>query len=400
MNLRRLRRLFARISASASASRTKGVLALANAGDTQSHAQELVADKLAQLPKHSRPTSAVFWHRQSHARAFDAAGELTSTLVLHWIGARECVAAALTEALASETDVTLVLAKHDEVAFAIKPKSVAKREKAAPASASAKAKKAKTSAKAAAPKTARTGAIDASALQVSKLDDGPESQALLLRALREGDGLAALAALVVLMRFALQRDEREATKRRKAGTEAAYYAELADRPGLFSANALDALAGNVRAACEALEEKSELALRLALRQAQKVAHPELPRMLDAAQVAAPWRARRLLAELGELPGATRALLHARISALVGDESVDVVSAACRSLGALEGTSEAAVMVNVLLRDVAAPKVRDWIFWTLAHSTLSPAERAKARPLAARPVFAEHEHRERFSKATR
>lgn len=404
MNLRKLRRLFATISESVAVKGTEGVLALANAGTTQSHAHELVAERLGQVPKASRPTTAVFWHRQSHVRAFDAEGELASPLVLHWIGERARVAAALTEAFAGEADVTLTLATRDEIAFALAPAAATAKSKgtkrakgtqegAEPAPALEKPKKEKA-------KPESSGALDASALQVSKLKDTPESHALLVRALREGDGRAALLALRVLMRFAQQRDEKEATKRRKAGTEATYYAELEQRAGPFSPEAVDALLGNARAVCEAVDAKSELALRLALWQAQKVAHPGLPGMLDAAQVASPWWARRALAELGNRPGATRGLLHARISALVGDESVDVVSATCKGLGALEGTSEAAVMIDLLARDVAAPAVRDWLFWSLAHSALSPAERALARPLAARPAFATHEHRPQFLKTTR
>jgi hypothetical protein len=46
-----------------------------------------------------------------------------------------------------------------------------------------------------------------------------------------------------------------------------------------------------------------------------------------------------------------------------------------------------------------PDVRDWLFWSLAHTTLSPAECVKARPLADLPVFAKNEHRARFLKTT-
>ena len=412
MNLRKLRRVFGKLSESVTIEGRKGVLALANVGDTQSHAQEILAEKLAELPKASRPTCAVFWHHQSHARAFDAEGELVAKLVLHWVGARTHIAAALTTAFANEADVKLTLASRDELAFAIVPKAV-KSAKSAKSANGAK-KTGKSGSPATAPKERKKGAktsngqdaaasssakFDGASFQVSKLKDAPETHALLVRGLREGDGRAALAALVVLMRFAQQRDDKEAAKRRKAGTEAAFYAELDQRPGLFSEEAIEALLGNARAVCEALEEKNELALRLAVRQAMKVAHRLLAPMLEAAQAASPWRTRRVLAELGQLPGATLEVLHGRLSALLGDETTDVVSTACKSLAVLERTSQAAVMIELLLRDAARPRVRDWLFWSLAHSPLSPAERAKARPLAARPAFAANEHRLRFLKTT-
>ena len=399
MNLRKLRRVFAKISESVTTEGRKGVLALANVGDTQSHGQELVAEKLAQVPKESRPTSAVFWHRQSHARAFDAEGELQAKLVLHWIGARTRIAAALTEAFANEPEVKLTLAAHDELAFAIAPVASARAAAVTEKKAETKPKKAaKVPAVSSSPR-ASAPAFDVSKLQVSKLKDTPETHAMLVRAVREGEGRAALAALVVLMRFALKRDEKEDAKRRKAGTETAYYAELAQRPGLFAPEVVDALVANAEAVCEALEEKDELSLRLALRQAQKAAHPGLRGLFDTVKAASPWRTRRLLAELGSHPGATRELLHARLSALAADENINVVSEVCRSLGAFEGTSEAAIMIRLLEGELVVSAVRDWLFWSLAHSTLSSAERAKARPLADLPVFAKNEHRERFLETT-
>ncbi len=405
MNVRTLRRLFAKLSESAASEGTDGLLALANVGDTQSHAHEVVAEKLAALPKASRPKNAVFWHHQSHARAFDADGELVAPLALHWIGSRARIGAALEAVLGDAADVTLSAASSDRVAFALVPrKTKASRATTAEemaAATEAAAPKRPPKAQAARSTAASTAAatLDASRIQVSKLADTPETEARLVQTIASGDGRAVLASLQVLLRFAQQRDEKEATKRRKAGTESAFYEELGARPGPFPPAALDALAGNVTPAAALVDDKTELAFRIALRQALKGQHPRLGVMLDAALSASSWRTRRAVAELGSYPGAAPSVLSRRLEALLSDGSTDVVSAACRSLAALAGTSESLVMIELLLRDEVDPTVRAWLFWSLAHTELSPAERVKARPLAARPAFATNEHLAQFRRAT-
>lgn len=375
MNLKTLRSLFNRLSRDAVRVGPSGVLALANTGTTQSHAHELIEAKRLALAEENRPRNAVFWHRQSHARAFDADGELVQPLYLHWIGDRVLIASALANLLEG-ADVRLVPADRDEVAFVIEPlaaspgSSPSKPAKAKPA----KGKPAKATSESAKPER----------FLVTQLKDTPETETLLIDAVRTRDGASALDALQALVRFSQVREDKLVARHRKAGTLDAFYAELASKPGPYPPQVIDALAENVARVAEAVTEMRESAFSLALHQARRAAHPALADMLDVTAAAPSWRARRVVAQQCARDTAGSEIVLPRLEKLALDPELNVVSEAARSLAKVRGDSLPKVWLDLLDAGRLAPPVRSYALRDLVYSELGEAERVRARRYVSDP----------------
>jgi len=258
VNFKTLRTLFHQLARDAVRLGPRGVLALPNTGTTQSHAEELAEAKRRAIAEENRPTSVVFWHRQSHARAFDAGGELVRPLYLHWSGERAHIASALASLLAG-ADVRLVPATHDEAAFVIEPLAVS--TEASSTEVTPPMPDALTVAKRPAKRAATEGSAAAApaSFQVSRLKDTPETEAMLIDAVRTQDGASALDALQVPLRLGQAREEKLSPRHRKAGTLETFYAELATKPGPYPPGAVDALATSAARLAGAVTEGRESA---------------------------------------------------------------------------------------------------------------------------------------------
>lgn len=78
------------------AARNKGkLIALANVGQTRINGWDQVFEELHERKLSKTTASALFWHGQEHARAFDPSGKLVEPLVLYWAGDKALLAAAL-----------------------------------------------------------------------------------------------------------------------------------------------------------------------------------------------------------------------------------------------------------------------------------------------------------------
>ncbi len=396
MNLKTLRTLFNRLARDAARLGPRGVLALPNTGTTQSHALELAEAKRLAIAEEHRPTSVVFWHRQSHAQAFDGAGELVRPLHLHWSGERAHIANALANLL-DGADVRLIPASRDEAAFVIEPLGVssdlstieATPTPDAPTSAKRPAKRAPTEGPAAA---------SPDSFQISRLKDTPETEAMLIDALGTRDGASALDALQVLLRFGQAREEKLIARHRKAGTVDAFYVELAAKPGPYPPAAVDAIAANAARVADAVTEGRELAFVVALIQARRAAHPALAEMLASSAAASSWRARRAVAKQCQSDAVAGEVVAPRLEALVEDAEVEVASQAIRSLAALRGVSLATLWLDALDAGRLANVVRRHALRDLAYSTLAEAERVRARRYGKDPDL-RGEHIDAFQRAT-
>lgn len=397
MNFKTLRNLFHQLARDAVRLGPHGVLALPNTGTTQSHARELAETKLLGIAEENRPTNVVFWHRQSHARAFDAGGELVRPLYLHWSGERAHIASALASLLRG-ADVRLVPATRDEAAFVIEPLSIA--TDASIPEATPPRPDALRLAKRPTKRAPTEGSAPASParFQISRLKDTPETEAMLVDAVRTHDGASALDALQVLLRFGQAREEKLIARHRKAGTLDAFYAELAGKPGPYPPAAIDALVTNAARVADAVSEGRESAFLVALTQARRGAHPALPALLAASAAASPWRARRAVALQCESDTVGGEVVTPWLEALVSDAEVTVASQAIRSLASLRGVSLATHWLDALDAGRLAERVRRHALRDLAFSTLDDAERVRARHYAKDPDLSV-EDVEAFQRAT-
>ncbi len=84
---------------------------------TQSAGHEDAAEKAHKRKLATGAYSYVFWHKQSHERAFDKEGNLVAPLLLHWGGDYETVRAAL----ANAPEGLAIEARGEESAFEVRP---------------------------------------------------------------------------------------------------------------------------------------------------------------------------------------------------------------------------------------------------------------------------------------
>ena len=101
-------------------------IALTNIGNTQDEAWDEIREEVARrgLAEGDGATSAhsatsvtcVFWHRQSHKRAFDKAGNLSGALVLHWQGDKSAIA----NLLQTVPEVEITVPTNDKMGFVVR----------------------------------------------------------------------------------------------------------------------------------------------------------------------------------------------------------------------------------------------------------------------------------------
>ena len=96
------------------------IIALCNEGSTQSAGHEIAYEIASDKGGDPDAYSVIFWHNQSHD-AFDEAGNLVSSLYLHWSGKKVVLTKALSDHIQG---FEIKVPNSDSAAFVIQPKEV------------------------------------------------------------------------------------------------------------------------------------------------------------------------------------------------------------------------------------------------------------------------------------